>query len=111
MSIESLRDLVAQFSASASALAVLGAELQARVSGKPLPASLRPHVDRILDEIGGRAALDGTAPEDLRPFIAEIRHFWLLDHDFLANWSREPGWAFTDPAVLESGGEATQGFP
>jgi SAM-dependent methyltransferase len=97
-------------SASASALAVLGAELQARAAGKPLPVSLQPHVDQILDAVGARAALEGITPEDLRPFIAEIRHFWLLDSDFLANSDRQPGWAYTDPAVLESGGEATQGF-
>lgn len=111
MSIDTLRDLVAQLSASASALAVLGAELQARASGKALPPALQPHVDAILDEIGGRAALEGVSPDDLRPLIAELRHFWLLDSDFLANHNRGLGWAHTDPAVLQSGGEATQGFP
>ena len=102
---------MAQFGASASALAVLGAELQARASGTPLPSALQPHVDAVLDEIGGRAALEGVSPDELRPLIAEIRHFWLLDSDLLAHRNREVGWAFTDPAVLDSGGEATQGFP
>ena len=110
MSIEALRDLVAQFSASASALAVLGATLQARASGTPLPAKLQPHVDAILDAIGGRQALEGTTAEELRPLVAEVRHFWLLDNDFLANPNRQPGWSFTDQDVLESGGEVTQGF-
>jgi SAM-dependent methyltransferase len=110
MSIESVRNLVAQFSASASALAVLGAELEARASGKPLPGALQPHVDDILREIGASAALEGTSPEELRPLIAEIRHFWLLDNDFLAKSDRPPGWTYTDTAVLDTGGEVTQGF-
>ena len=110
MSIESVRSLVAQFSASASALAVLGAELQARATGKPLPAALQPHVDDILREIGAAAALEGTTPDELRPLLAEIRHFWLLDSDFLAKSDRALGWGYTDPDVLDSAGEVTQGF-
>jgi SAM-dependent methyltransferase len=110
MSTESLRDLIAELSTSATVLAVLAAELQARASGTPLPAPLQPHVDAILDAIGGRVALDGTSPDEWRPLLAELRHFWLLDTDFLAHRDRGPGWSFTDPAVLESGGEATEGF-
>ena len=110
MSIESVRNLVAEFSASASALAVLGAELQARASGTPLPAALQPHVDDILREIGATAALDGTTPDELRPLLVEIKHFWLVDSDFLANSDRPQGWGYTDSAVLDSAGELTQGF-
>lgn len=111
MSVQALRDLVAQYGASASALAVLGAELQARASGKPLHPTLQPHVDEVLGAMGASAALDGTSTDDLKPLIAEIRHFWLIDSALLAERDRAPGWAHTDAATLESGGEATQGFP
>src|SRR5688500_5737608 len=104
MSIEALRDLVAQLSASATALAVLGAELQARTSGRALHPALRQQADDLLREAGALAALEGTNAAELAPFIAEIRHFWTLDADLLANPERAPGWTYTDAAVLEAGG-------
>ena len=110
MSIESLRGLVADLAASASALAVLGAELQARASGKPIHPSLRPHVEAILQELGAGAAMEGVSPEDLRPLVAEIRHFWLLDSELLSTPERAPGWTYTDRDVLATGGELTAGF-
>jgi SAM-dependent methyltransferase len=110
MSVESLRDLVADLSASASALAVLGAEMHARVSGRPIHPALRPHVDSILEEIGAREALEGVRPEELSPLVAEIRHFWLTDGSFLAAPDRAPGWAYSDRDVLITGGELTEGF-
>jgi SAM-dependent methyltransferase len=110
MSIESLRGLVADLAASASALAILGAELQSRASGKPIHPSLRPHIDAILQDIGANAALEGVSPEELRPLATEIRHFWLLDSEFLSNPARTPGWSHTEHDVLSTGGELTEGF-
>jgi SAM-dependent methyltransferase len=110
MSVESLRNLIADLSASASSLAVLGAELQSRASGKPMHASLRPHVDAILQELGANAALDGVSPDELKPLATEIRHFGLLDAEMLAHPERAPGWTFADEDILASGGELTEGF-
>src|SRR5262249_40597449 len=110
MSIEALRDMVAQLSASASALAVLGAELQARVSGKPIHPTLRTQVDDLLREAGALQALEGTSAAEVAPLLAEIRHFWELDNDFLMTPERAPGWTYTDSDVLQGGGEITQGF-
>lgn len=110
MSIEALRELVAQLSASSTALAVLGAELDARVSGKQLHPALRPQVDGLLREAGALQALEGTSPAEVAPLLAEMRHFWALDDDFLAMPSRAPGWRYTDTDVLQGGGEITEGF-
>ena len=110
MSIEALRDLVAQLSASASALAVLGAELHARVSGKDLHPALRPRIDDLLREAGALQALEGISAAEVAPLLAEIRHFWALDNDFLATPERAPGWTYRDTGVLQGGGEITEGF-
>lgn len=110
MSIEALRDLVAQLSASASALAVVGAELRARVSGTAVHPSLRPAVDDLLREAGALQALEGTSAAELAPLLAEMRHFWALDDDFMANPDRSPGWKYTDTELLQGGGEITEGF-
>jgi SAM-dependent methyltransferase len=111
MSIEALRELVAQLSASASALAVLGAELHARTSGKPVHPTLRPQIDALLREAGALQALEGTSAGEVAPLLAEIRHFWSLDNDFLVRPERAPGWTYADPDVLQGGGDVTEGFP
>ena len=110
MSLEALRDVVAQLSASASALAVLGAELRARVSGEPIHPSLRPQVDALLREAGALQALEGTSATEIAPLLAELRHFWALDDDFLATPQRAPGWTYAETDVLQGGGEITEGF-
>jgi SAM-dependent methyltransferase len=110
MSTEALREVVAQLSASATALAVLGAELHARVSGKRLHPTLRPQIDDVLRESGALQALEGTSAAEVAPLLAEIRHFWALDNDFLATPERAPGWTYTDAEVLQGGGEVTEGF-
>jgi len=110
MSIEALREVVAQLSAQASALAALGAELQARVSGTPIHPALRAQVDALLREAGALQALDGTTPAEVAPLLAELRHFWDLDNDFLVTPGRGPGWTYADTTVLQGGGEITEGF-
>src|SRR5213593_4803235 len=110
MSIETLREVVAQLSASASALAVLGAELHARVSGKPIHPNLKAHADDLLCQAGALQALEGTSAAEVAPLLAEIRHFWTLDNDFLVTPERAPGWTYTDADVLQTGGEVTEGF-
>ena len=110
MSIEALREVVAQLSASASALAVLGAELQARVSGKPIHPSLRAQADDLLREAGALQALEGTSAAEVAPLLAEIRHFWDMDNDFLATPGRGPGFTYADTSLLQRGGEITEGF-
>jgi SAM-dependent methyltransferase len=110
MSIESIRKLVADLSTSATALAVLGGELHARVSGKNLDPGLRPHVEAVLQELGVSSALEGVAAEDLRPLVALIRHSWLLNSEFLLHPERIPGWTYTDPEVLITGGQVAEGF-
>jgi SAM-dependent methyltransferase len=110
MSIEALREVVAQLTASTSALAVLGAELHARVSGTPIHPALRSQADDLLREAGTMQALEGTSAAELAPLLAEIRHFWDLDSDFLATPGRAPGWTYADTPMLERSGEITEGF-
>lgn len=106
-----LREIVAHLSASATALALLGAVLQARTSNRPLHPALAPRVAAVLRAAGAEAALEAAAPAELAPLLAELRHFWVLDDDFLAAHDRAPGWHYRDEAALDSGGEITRGFP
>ena len=110
MSIESLREIVANLSASAGALSVLGAELSARTSGTAIHPRLRSHVDEVLQAIGATAALEGLSPEELRPLWFEILHFVQLDNALLAHPDRAPGWTHADNELLQTGGDVTAGF-
>src|SRR5215813_3185430 len=73
MNIETLKEIVARLNASASAVAFLGAALDARLTGKPLPPTLAPHVADVLEAIGAKSALENVSPADLAPVLAEIR--------------------------------------
>lgn len=106
MSIEALRDLVAQLSASASVLTAL----HAKASGKAIHPALRGPIDELLREAGALEALEGTTAAEVAPLLAELRHFWALDNDFLAKPDRAPGWTYADADVLQGGGEITEGF-
>lgn len=110
MSTESLRDVVAQLGASATALAALAGELQARVSGKAIHPTLRGPVDDLLRAAGALQALEQTSTAESAALLAELRHFWALDNDFLAHPDRRSGWAYTDAELLQGGGEITEGF-
>jgi len=110
MSIEDLREVFAQLSASAGALAVLGAELHARVSGKPIHPALRAQADDVLRDAGLLQALEGTTAAEVAPLLGELRHMWDLDNDFLAAPERAPGWTYADTPMLQRAGEITEGF-
>jgi SAM-dependent methyltransferase len=110
MGIEGLRELVARLGASATTLVVLGAELEARTSGAQIDPRLRPFIDDLLRDAGALQALEGVTAAEVAPLLAELKHFWALDNEYLMSTRRSPGWASSDPYVLQSGGEITEGF-
>jgi len=111
MHSESLRDVVARLSASATVLAALGAVMRARVSGSSIHPTLQPHVDALLQHAGVHDAVHAAAPEEVAPLLAELRHFWLLDDELVRHPERAAGWTSADPDLLDSAGEVTRGFP
>src|SRR5262245_28108690 len=111
MANESLPELVARLGASATALAVLAAELRAKVSHKPLHPALAPFADAVLREVGAKEALNTASIDELAPLLADLRHFWQLDAEYFARPDAAPGWTSVDVDVLASAGEVTQGFP
>jgi SAM-dependent methyltransferase len=110
MSGPSLRDIVAQLSSSATALSVLAAEMQARVEGRAVHESVKPHARAVLEQAGAAAALDAAEPADIAALLAEVQHFWMIDDDFLRRPEREPGWTYDDIDILRTGGLITRGF-
>ena len=110
MSLVALRDLVARLNLSAGAVAVLGAAIDSRVTGKPLDPGIRPHVDAVLDALGGRELVEGLSTMELQPVLAEIRLTILQGARLLYDATRGSGWVYTDPDILEAAGETSAGF-
>jgi SAM-dependent methyltransferase len=110
MSLAALRDLVARLNLSAGAVAVLGAAIDSRATGKPLDPGIRPHVDAVLDALGGRDLVEGLSTMELQPVLAEIRLTVLQGTRLLYDATRGSGWAYTDPDILQAAGETSAGF-
>ncbi|HKQ70586.1 MAG TPA: class I SAM-dependent methyltransferase [Polyangiaceae bacterium] len=110
MALESLREIVSRLSASANALAALGAALDARASGVPLGAEIKPHVDEVVAALGVEG-LDGATAVDLRPILGEIRAFTLTNAKLLFAASRGSGWRHQEPELLDAAGDVSAGFP
>ncbi len=110
MSLASLRELVARLSLSAGTLSVLGAAIDGRTTGKPFDPSIQPHVDAVLDALGGRELLEGLNPVELQSVLAEIRLTMLQGAKLLYEGTRAAGWAYTDPDILQAAGETSAGF-
>jgi precorrin-6B methylase 2 len=105
-----LADLVGTLSTSAGALAVLGAAIDARLSGAPLDLPLRTHVDGIVDALGVRQSLDSASPTELRALLGEIRSVSHVHAKLLYPAGRRPGWSHTETELLQATGDATCGF-
>jgi SAM-dependent methyltransferase len=111
MITDALRAHVARLQTSASALAALGAALDARASGGPMDPALARAVDDVVDALGAGEDLAAATAAELRPLLGEIRTFALANVRLLFAASRDPGWAPTEPALLEAAGDVSAAIP
>jgi SAM-dependent methyltransferase len=102
-----LPEVVGRLSASASALAVLAAAVDARVSGVPLDPAIEPHVREVLDALGLAGAIEESPPAALATVVHQVRSFWQLDGKLMTAAGRTPGWIHTEADLLESFGAMT----
>jgi SAM-dependent methyltransferase len=110
MAIDTLRDTVASLNTSAAALAILGAAIDASISGEPLDPRLAPHARALMDALGVRQAVEDAAAGELQALLAPIRAFSYLNGKLLTAEGRRPGWTHTEPHLLQSLGGVTHGL-
>jgi SAM-dependent methyltransferase len=107
MSFESLMTKCQELNQSVEALAALGAELRLRCEGpgsdSRVPSLVHDVVDRI--EPGLLAGVDASQELAVLSFI---RASFRQAIDLLENPGRAPGWAYEDPVILESQGQASR---
>jgi SAM-dependent methyltransferase len=104
MSFQALREFVDRHSASAFALAALGAAIDAKLSGTPLDPAIEARVDELLGALGIAGALADVSPAEAMPLMWEVRHTLPLDSRLLYPETRGRGWRPTEPAILEATG-------
>lgn len=108
--IANLRTIVGRLSVSAGTLSVLGAALDAKVSGTTVSPALQPYFDGMLQTMGARTSLDAIPAEALRPLLAEIRMSMLHGASLLFDATRGEGWSSTNPDLLRAAGDTSAGF-
>src|SRR5207249_3825605 len=93
------------------ALTALGAALDARATGSPLPPALQGPLDEVLSALGARDALEGVGAAELRALVLEIRMNLLHGAKLLSHATRQPGWTHADAETLQTTGEVSSSFP
>jgi predicted O-methyltransferase YrrM len=109
MSFEDVMPVVMQWTTATEALAALGAQLSVLQSG-----SASPEVASALHAVSAAAGLsdldDIPAPQQAT-LLAIIRLQLHQALDLLEHADREPGWTFTDPAILDGFGRGSAMVP
>jgi SAM-dependent methyltransferase len=110
MSSQALREYVNRHLGSTSILAVLGVVLDAHVTATPLHPALQARIDEVLEALGLAGITEGVSAVELKQILAEIRLNMLLDAKLLLHPTPSSGWAHTETAILQAGGEVSAGF-
>ena len=105
-----LRNLVAGLNASAGALAVLGAVIDARLTGTPLDPRLAGYAAEVVSGLGVSSAIEAASDTELRAVMAPIRAFALMNAKLLSASGRVPGWTHAEEDILQSLGGMTHGL-
>lgn len=108
MTIQQVREFFGKHSPVTAALGALGAALDARASGVPLPPPLAARVDELLAAVGAGDILDGVSAEEARPMVSLIQAIAMLDQR-LVDPNRRMSWSYVDPELLQAIGDASSG--
>lgn len=71
MSQPAFREQITRLSLSAGALSVVGAAIDAKVTGNPLEPDIQSHVDAALDALGVGDAITELGAPELRPVLRQ----------------------------------------
>lgn len=97
------RDLIA----AAQTMGVLGAELRLRQMGKEGHPRIRESLRRVLDTLEP-GLLDGLEPGEIAAIIGQLTYGLQDSLDLIREPERAPGWAYTDPAILQERGRGSR---
>jgi protein-L-isoaspartate O-methyltransferase len=109
MSMQEMTAVIGRFQAATDALAALGARL-----GLADGDTLAPEILAALDDVlaaAGVTDVDGLEPRQRAMLAGLIRTMFAQSADLLGCPTRDSGWSYTDPVVLEGVGRASMMMP
>jgi len=109
MSMQEMTAVISRFQAATDALAALGARL-----GMGEGDTVAPEILAALDEVlaaAGVTDVDGLEPQQRAMMAGLIRTMFAQSADLLGHPTRDAGWPYTDPVLLEGVGRASMMMP
>jgi protein-L-isoaspartate O-methyltransferase len=109
MSMQEMTAVITRFQAATDALAALGARL-----GMGEGDAVAPEILAALDEVlaaAGVTDVDGLEPQQRAMMAGLIRTAFAQSADLLGRPTRDAGWSYTDPVLLEGQGRGSMMMP
>ena len=109
MSMQEMTAVITRFQVATDALAALGARL-----GMGDGDTVAPEILAALDEVlaaAGVTDVDGLEPQQRAMMAGLIRTMFAQSADLLGHPTRDAGWSYTDPVVLEGVGRGSMMMP
>jgi precorrin-6B methylase 2 len=108
---ESIRDVVSRLNASTTALAAIGAAMNARLHGVEPNPKIKPYIIDVVSLLGIGKQLEELTQLELRAQLGQIRVFAQTNSKLLNAYPQSIGWAHDETKILEAAGDASIGFP
>jgi 2-polyprenyl-3-methyl-5-hydroxy-6-metoxy-1,4-benzoquinol methylase len=109
MSMQEVTTAIGRFQAAADALAALGARLGLG-DGDTVPPQILAALDEVL-AASGVTSVDDLEPQQRAMMAGLIRTLFAQSADLLGCATRDAGWSYTDPVVLEGVGRGSMMMP
>lgn len=110
MSFEETLGKAMQWQTAVDALSALGAALQLQQTGQQAPPAMADALRSIL-AAAGIDGLDELEPQQRMILLVQARTAVHHALELLADPAREPGWTYTEEAILESWGRGSMAVP
>jgi SAM-dependent methyltransferase len=98
-----------RLSAPMDALAALGAELRLRRTGRAATAQVQELLREVVRQVDPQVLSDISADQEATA-LGIIESFFRQAIDLLENPTRAPGWAYTDPTIINGQGMTSRAF-
>src|SRR5262245_57848870 len=109
MSMQEMTAVITRFQVATDALAALGARL-GMGEGDTVPPEILAALDEVL-AAAGVTDVDGLEPQQRAMMAGLIRTMFAQSADLLGHPTRDAGWSYTDPVVLEGVGRGSMMMP
>lgn len=107
MALDDVMALTNRLLTSADALAAMTARLRLIDSGEDGDPAVRARLDRVADVLGAREHYDSLDAHERAIVVAFSRSYLRQALDLVEEPARAPGWAYSDPTLLQAQGSAS----